>query len=356
MTAAQLPEPTVRSDIGDLDSTWLSAALGREVTLISAEPVGTGQMGTCYRLRLDEADGTSTVLAKLPTLDQAGREMVAGIYQCEVRFYTVVAPTLDVRVPECFYGVALDSGDFTLLLEDLAPAEQGDQIAGCTPAQARAAVINLAGLHGPRWCDSTLTNIEGLKIQDQADADLLAEFYGPATDLFLANLGDAISEEDEQTLRACVDVAAAWALGRSERFGPIHGDYRLDNLLFAPEGNHDLDPVVAVDWQTLSLGLPARDLAFLLGTGLETDVRREHERDLVTAYHQALTTYGPVAAADYSFEDCWEDYRFAMMQGPMIAVFGCAFGTRSERGDTMFAAMVARSCAAMRDLGTLDLI
>jgi hypothetical protein len=44
-----------------------------------------------------------------------------------------------------------------------------------------------------------------------------------------------------------------------------------------------------------------------------------------------------------------------MIQGPLVAVFGCAYGTRTERGDRMFAAMVARSCAAIRDLGTIDL-
>jgi hypothetical protein len=36
-------------------------------------------------------------------------------------------------------------------------------------------------------------------------------------------------------------------------------------------------------------------------------------------------------------------------------VFGCAYGSRTDRGDQMFAAMVARSCAAIRDLGTISL-
>jgi hypothetical protein len=111
--------------------------------------------------------------------------------------------------------------------------------------------------------------------------------------------------------------------------------------------------VVALDWQTLSLALPARDLAYFLGTGLCVEDRRAHERDLVAAYHVALTAYG---VAGYSLEDCWEDYRFAMVQGPLVSVFGCAYGTRTERGDRMFATMVARSCAAIRDLDSLALV
>ncbi len=128
----------------------------------------------------------------------------------------------------------------------------------------------------------------------------------------------------------------------------MHGDYRLDNLLFPPSG----PGVCAVDWQTLSLALPARDLAYFTGTSLTVDDRRVHERDLVAAYHQALTAYGVAA---YSLEDCWDDYAFAMVQGPLVSVFGCAYGTRTERGDRMFAAMIERSCAAIRDLGTLEL-
>ena len=36
-----------------LTAAWLSAALGSTVTGVRAEPVGTGQIGTCFRLHLD---------------------------------------------------------------------------------------------------------------------------------------------------------------------------------------------------------------------------------------------------------------------------------------------------------------
>ncbi len=37
-------------------------------------------------------------------------------------------------------------------------------------------------------------------------------------------------------------------------------------------------------------------------------------------------------------------------------MFGAAYGTPTERGDEMFLAMISRSCEAIRDLGTLDLV
>lgn len=341
----------VVTSIAELTSEWLSAALETEVHSVTAESVGTGQIGTCYRLELTGIGVPSAILAKLPAAEPATRAMLAGAYRAEARFYTEIGPTVSIRSPRCFHADISDSGsEFILLLEDLSPSEQGDQLTGCTVAQARDSVINLAGLHGPRWCDSTLLDIEGLSLNGPDDAKLLADLYGPATDIFIETLEGRISADDQATLRDCVEVAERWALGRTERFGLVHGDYRLDNLMFPPKGGLG---VAAIDWQTLSLALPARDLAYFIGTSLPVSERREHERGLVADYHRALRVEG---VDGYSFAECWDDYRFAMIQGPLVAVFGCAYGNRTDRGDEMFAVMVGRACAAIRELDTLSLV
>ena len=135
---------------------WLAGILGRPVETVEAEQIGTDQIGTCYRLRMDGGD---SVLVKLPPPNAGEREMMAGAYRAEIRFYQQIASTVAVRTPYCHHAEIDDSGDFVLVMEDLAPAVPGDQIAGCTPPQARAAVVNLAGLHGPRWCDATLLDV-----------------------------------------------------------------------------------------------------------------------------------------------------------------------------------------------------
>jgi aminoglycoside/choline kinase family phosphotransferase len=340
--------------VDDLSTGWLSEALGAEVSAYTLERVGTGQMGFCYRVGLTGADTLpTTALLKLPSADAGTRAMVAGAYRTEVRFYTEVLPTVGIRTPRCLATTEVsEDGRFAMLLQDMAPAVQGDQIGGCTPDQARDAAVNLAGLHGPRWCDASLLRIEGLTINGPEDAALLAEVYAPVTETFVEILADRLSDETVATLRACVGVCAAWSLGRQERFGLVHGDYRLDNLLFGDAAGGGSE-VAAVDWQTLSLGLPARDLSYLLGTGLSVEDRREHERAIVAEYHADLTAYG---VEGYEADLCWEDYRYAMLQGPLVSVFGCAVGSRTERGDAMFAAMVERSCTAIRDLGTLELV
>ena len=210
-------------------------------------------------------------------------------------------------------------------------------------------MVNLAGLHGPRWCDPALLEIDGLSINGPDDVALLGEVYAPAVETFVGELADLVAAPDREVLRRSVDVIERWALARAERFAPVHGDYRLDNLLFPDDG----PGVCAVDWQTLSLALPARDLAYVVATSLPVAERRRHEEALVAAYHERLVGYG---VADYPLEAAWDDYRFAMLQGPLVAVLGCIYGTRTERGDTMFGTMVRRTCAAIRDHGTLTLV
>lgn len=333
---------------------WLSAVLGRRVDSVLTERIGTGQMGACFRVETTGEGGPARMVLKLPAGDRAAIDMIAGAYRKEVRFYRDLADTVAVNAPACLYSAMAEEetcGDFTLILEDLAPRTQGDQVRGCTRAQARAAVVNLAGLHGPRWCDPTLTEHPDLPMPDEEAADLLAGFFEPTLETFWEIMGDRVAPADVATVRALAPVVRRWSLARSERFAIVHADYRLDNLMFAPAGSGD-ERVYAVDWQTYNLGLPARDLAYFLGTGLTIADRRLHEESLVADYHAALLGHG---VRDYTAVECWDDYRFAMLQGPLVAVFGCAYGTRTERGDEMFALMIERSCAAIRDLGSLDL-
>ncbi len=336
----------------DVTPDWLSRLWGgARVDSLEVAQVGTGQIGTCYRLRPSGEEGLpASVLLKLP--DPGSRELLAGAYRMELMFYERIAPTLACRVP-AVHGARIEeeSGHFVLLLEDLAPLEQGDQVAGATPAQVRDAAVNLAGLHGPRWCDESLLELPGLSLNDPESTELLEEMYPSTMELFLEGLGDLVDDATARTLRACVPPTRDWLLARGERFGLVHGDYRLDNLMFTPGGGPG--EVAALDWQTLSLALPARDLAYLVATSLDPEERRACEEEVVAAYHARLVALG---VEGYDLATCWDDYRFAQLQAPLVAAFGCAYGTRTERGMSMFAAMARRSAAAIDDLGTLGLL
>ena len=77
------------------------------------------------------------------------------------------------------------------------------------------------------------------------------------------------------------------------------------------------------------------------------------EDDLIAAYHAALVGHG---VDDHPLEQCRDDYRFALLQAPLIIILGAAYGSVTEQGDEMFLTMAERACAAIRDHGTIELV
>lgn len=341
----------------DVTTDWLTDVLGVEVRSIEVTPIGTGQTGATYRLSVGYPDGAVTAglpasfAIKLPSQDDSVRDRVAIGYRSEHAFYNDVADLVEVPVPRSYYCEIDDDGaEFVLLLADMAPAQQGDQIAGCSAADALLAVRALAGLHAPTWCDPKWADFGGLAMPrpDAAMAAGMGEIATMASAVTLEKLGPRMSAADRDTLEAALATVTPWLLAEPDRFALLHGDYRLDNMLFDP----DHAAVTVVDWQTLGSGLPARDLSYFTATSLDPELRADAEAQLVDAYHAQLLALG---VTGYDRETCWRDYRLGMLQAPLIIAFGTAFAGSTDRGAEMMLAMVRRSCAAIRDLDTLAL-
>ena len=336
----------------DLSRDWLSQALGSDVRSVSFEPIGTGQSASTYRLFLDSDDCPGTLIAKLAKGSEEARRRLATAHRNEVGFYRELAGTLDIRVPGCRYAaMSPDATSFTLLLEDLSPRQPGRQADGCSFGHAAESVRNLARLHASRWNDDALNQIDFLHPLTEERATFLADMARTATDQFIARYSGELSAEDVTTLR---DVAAAlleWQVSHPEPFSLIHGDYRLDNLMLHPTR----DDVVAVDWQTVTVALPARDLGYFIGTSLPTGQRRAEEERLLVTYYEELRSCG---VPNYSSERCLADYRLGQLHGPMITVIGSltSAGSRNHHGDEMFLSMARRSCAAVRDHQSINVL
>ncbi|CUU55106.1 Phosphotransferase enzyme family protein [Parafrankia irregularis] len=341
---------------------WLTAALRAggteaEIIAVSHEAIGTGQLGASYRFHLQARPGQdgsapSTVVIKMAAGDLRTRSLIATAYRQETGFYRVFAPSARIRVPRCWYaGLADDGLSFTLVLEDAHPASPGRQVQGCTTDQATAAVRNLAGLHAPFWNDDTLTEqATWLRRTSETALRSMREVLVSAADTFVARFRADLSVADADVLLRTADQIARWGRRIRHRTSLIHGDYRLDNLLFTADGQ-----VVTVDWQTLEAGFPGRDLAYFLSTALPAPQRRRQETSLVAAYHERLLRHG---VTDYPLDACFEDYRLGTLHGPMTAMIGCVYapGTPTESSDQMFLSMATNCAAAIRELGTLDLL
>ena len=340
----------------DVTPAWLSSVLNIDVRDVAVAPIGTGQTGATYRVSAayatEQPELPGTFAIKLPAQDEAVRERVTIGYRSEHAFYTGVADRVKIPTPQCFHcEIANDGADFVLLLADMAPAVQGDQIGGCTPEEAGLAVAALAGLHGPTWCDPAWRQFEGtaMPMPDEAAASGMGEVARMAADMTLDKLGPGMISEDRETLRAAMALVTPWLRVEPNRFALMHGDYRLDNMLFDP----DRSRITVVDWQTLGVGLPARDLAYFMATSLLPEARSAIEEELVESYHRELLAYG---VTDYDLASCWRDYRLGTLQAPFLTALGCAFATSTERGDEMMLVMLRRGCRAIRELKALDLL
>lgn len=350
MTSAA-PSSLVISSPQEVTAQWLSAALATDVRTARTELVGTGQIGCCVIAHVDAADLPATLFIKLPNPDEGMRPLLHGVYRSEVLFYRELAPTLAVRVPRCrFAALGEHEGEFTLVLDDATPLVQGDQLAGLSIEQARDGAVNLAGLHGPRWCDPALRGIEGLSSPSAEDNVTLQELGGPALEAFLGELGAGLDDDERRILAEIAPLIAQWANGRAERFALLHADYRADNMLIDPLHG---GPTLACDWQTLTTGLPGRDLGGFLGSSLTVADRRASERDIVSSYHRAMQGHG---VRGFDLDTCWDDYVYGLLQTPVVGIFGWMYGTRTARGDEMFTLLMRRACRAIADHDALSVV
>jgi hypothetical protein len=343
-------------DAGSITASWLAGVLGADVGGIEQERIGDGLVGMNLRLTLVDADPSlpESVVVKLPSPDPRNRATSDALrhYEREVRFYREVAPTVDIRVPHCHHGDWDEAtNDFVLVLEDMRPSEQGDQVAGCSVEHATLAVIELAKLHGPRWDDPLLADLDWLSRRtgpdDTAAVVGLWRFAYPG---FEAAFGSHLSPEAVDLARRFGDALADWADGRPQPWSVTHGDFRLDNLLFGTDEGGP--PVTAVDWQSPGHGPPVGDLSYFVGAGLPPPERRAHERSLVAGYADALGAYG--VSVDEAW--LWKQYRREAFGGLIVPVVASQILESSERSEAMFAAMASRSLQQALDLDSFALI
>ncbi|MEX1217427.1 MAG: phosphotransferase [Acidimicrobiales bacterium] len=350
------PAAPPTDEVAEIDPTWLSAALGEHASSVTAKRVGTGQMGQSWCLTITWSDADSTaptsLVAKMAGGDPATRTLIADGYRNEFLFYTEIQSTVAINSPKCWYAtITEDNTSFVLLLDNLAPSLPGIQAKGVSVDEALLSVANLAGLHAPRWADPSLLATKGLELPTREGTEFLAQVMEGAIPTFIEQFQTFLAPEDLETIATVPGNLADWITARLDRFTLIHGDYRPDNLMFAPDGS----TVTTLDWQTLGLGLAGRDIGYFLATSLEPEARRIHERELVGAYYKTLIELG---VQGFSLDECFEDYRLGVAQGPLITILGAVYATAepSAESDAMFAAMITRSCAALRDLDPFSLL
>ena len=346
---------------GDVTADWLSAVLAQgginaEVSGFTATPVGTGQIGDSIRFELDYArtDGNAprSIVGKFPAAGEDSRNagVSLGNYMREVRFYQHLASSALIRTPTCYFtDVHPDTHDFVLMMADLAPARQGDQLAGVSIAQARVVMEEAAKFHASHWQDDGLRAFDWLNSTQDEGASFEVAEIAALWEGFCARYRDRVTPDARRIGEA---LCANWSK-YDHIDGPRglnHADFRPDNMMFLD--TKDGPQMTTLDWQSVGYGNPATDVAYFLADSITPAERKEHGPMLLAHYHDVLGQYGVVYDASHF------DRHFARgsFQLVLTAFFAAMLVTQTARGDDMFFRMANGAVDQILDSGAMSLL
>ncbi len=353
-SAEQHTGSTLVAHPDQVTADWLGGVLGTRVEGFVIDTVGTGQVSDCYRITLrygPGASGPASVIMKVPAADANSRQTGSGLglYEAEFRFYRDMSPHLhDAPLALC-HSAEMDTGtgDFHLLMADAAPAVPGNELDGATPEQARAAVAGLGRLHTLLAQNPDLVRGQWLdRMSNVLSPELVAQLYA----MFLDRFGARLTADQRRVCDGLVDGFAHYMqLAAAQPQGLIHGDFRLDNLLF---GDGRSAPALSiVDWQGAMRGAALNDLAYFLGCALTEQVRADHFDELLEVYLAARTDAGAPGA-----DDVRESVRLLSFAGVTMAIAASVLVEQTDRGDEMFMLMLSRQCAFVIESDALALL
>lgn len=340
----------------DLAAGWLPAALGlapggQHRTEVTRVGEGRGHMGSAFRVRFlsDEPDHPArSFVVKLPALEGPARQTAerGGLYDREVRFFLDVAHNSPVRAPRCYAAGYEHGKGFALVLEDLGGAAEIDQVIGIDPGRSRGILDQLADFHAAWWGAEALDTMSwATRHTDDHRVANLTHILEEGWPRLTAELGDSLPHGCHES---GADMATILPLAfRALSHEPqtlLHGDVRLDNLLF--EGADA--PAAILDWQSISRGPAAIDVAYFLAQNLTAADLAAHGDDLLRGYQRRL--------ADSGIDYAWPQLRRAVsLAMPLtFAVASSLFflaDVGEERTRDLAAAMASRAFAAVKLFG-----
>jgi len=277
-----------------------------------------------------------------------------AMYINEVRFYREIRPELSIEAPQCF-GSLFDEThrSFGVLMEDLGlrGARFPNALSSVTVEEIRGLVATLAALHAHYW--------ESPALQSRLQW-LATPVSGGMYPVFQALGLDLIRNQVETNeykaaliapLRTTVDELwrLLWKAQEMLASGPqtlLHGDPHIANTYLLPEGRGGF-----LDWQLMVKGRWAHDFTYILITGLSTELRRKHERDLLAFYLEELRRHS--VREPPGQDEAWLRYRQAAIWGLVI---GWLITPTENYGETITAANLSRLVIAVEDLETLRAI
>jgi Phosphotransferase enzyme family len=352
------------SSAADVTAGWLTRQLARTTPGAVAQRISPldGTTGTTDRRRLTVEWNESGCAAGLPDhlfvkstpLSAKNRTMVAalGMAVNEARFYNEVADDLGAVAPRSWYARAGVGARFLIVLEDIVAAGARPYALAdhCDIVHAQGLIDAFATLHARFWESPRLVgDLSWIRTwSTRPGYVVLKAFYSRGR-------RGALRRERPEVTPAVRAVAAALdthsnAYFREFESGPLtllHGDSHLGNTFARPDGRSGL-----LDWQVVWRGPGLREVSYWMTTGLEPEMRRAAERDLIGRYLEGLRAHGvdDVPAFDAAFDR----YRlFAAEAWDATAMTINWPGLQTQQNAE---AAFRRACTAVEDLDTATLM
>lgn len=327
-----LPKLRMPTGVADITPDLLNAIIRPwhpDVTIASLGIVdnkayGDGMVSTAARAIVSVQYGAGSP-AGLPDqivlkLGRSPDFLIGPLYENEVRFYNLIAPSLQgVEMPLSLGGAYdPDTQQFGLLLGDL--TLRGARFPNVTEAvtldEMRALLDTLARVHAQFWLSPRFktdlafveTHVDGPLAYFMRDFVPTAIQHEIDTENFKRELVERLRTTGDQ-LRD-----GTQALHHHQQTLPytlLHGDTHIGNTYLLPGTVGGL-----LDWQLTVRGHHMHDVNYLITTALSIGNRRAHERDLLAYYLDRLAAEG--VANPPGFEDSWTEYRRTLIWGVYI--------------------------------------
>jgi hypothetical protein len=303
----------------EITTDWIREALGEampgvEVTGATVDSVlwGTATKVFVHVSYSGDPDPTGSPerLCVKGGFDPTLRPLVASGYHTEARFFADIAPAIPSTLPRCWFAASDPEADQAIvILDDLRDrATFGRPTEPLSPDLVAAGLELQASWHAQTWDGADLDSFDWLPVgapvlRGVADMMLSEESWKhhltqPKADL----VPQPVLDRD----RLHRGLRRLWESDDRSVLALSHGDAHIGNTYVED------DQLRFVDWQTACLAPWSDDVAYFIVGALTVADRRDHERDLLAHYLEALAAHGAPAP---QFEDAWAEYRTRHLHG-----------------------------------------
>ncbi|MFL5802477.1 MAG: phosphotransferase [Roseiflexaceae bacterium] len=342
--------PEVIANIDQVTPEWLTQVLSEQGALPRGRVISVGKQ---------VADSNTATAARLEIAYSAEAPQAAprhlfvklGRRRIEVEFYQMIGPAMaDPPAPRCYAAAyAPESGRSYLLFDDLSATHSVPEgVIPPTLADTERLIDALATFHAHWWQHPRLQG-DIAQIAEDVPGYVVGVARANFAD-FVDFLGDRLSERRHQIYER---IFVAWPLpalvarrAAGQHMTLVHGDTHYWNFL-APR-DPAAERVRIIDWAVWHIGVGPSDLAYMIALFWFPERRTRMEQGLVRRYHARLIEHG---VTEYSWEQCWLDYRTAVIFHLFWPIFWHRDLPQSIWWHTLEKAMLA-----FEDLGCAELL